>query len=208
MEPHVKERIVGAAVLVALGVWLIPWILDGQDDMAVESEPLPELLLPSADRIAPVRTETVELEPSQATPDPEPVAIEPEPKSEPVAAAPTEKLPSSPVETQGSGAPADAAADAPPAVEPVVSSPAPTAPLANRSGWSVQLGAFSDKANADQLSRRVETFGFSAFVSEFRSGGQTMYRVRVGGFDTENQADAAASSISAHGLPARVISPE
>ena len=29
MDQGLKERLIGAAVLVALGVWLIPWVLDG-----------------------------------------------------------------------------------------------------------------------------------------------------------------------------------
>jgi DedD protein len=199
VEPHVKERIVGAAVLVALGVWLIPLILDGPDEVAVESETVPAFTLPVAEPIAPVRTEPV---------------------AESNTSVPTDTA--SPESTTGSVAEdssqqaeaGDDAADtsAPlPAVDAPVASvavAAPADPPADRSGWSVQVGAFSDKANADQLASRVSTYGYSAFVSEFLSGGNPMYRVRVGGFDSENQADAAAGSISAHGIPSRVISPE
>ena len=31
MDAHLKERLIGAVVLVVLGVWLIPWVLDGPD---------------------------------------------------------------------------------------------------------------------------------------------------------------------------------
>jgi DedD protein len=174
VEPHVKERIVGAAVLVALGVWLIPWILDGPDDVVRESESLPEISLPAAEPITPLRTE------NRAPDQPAPDGIDPA--------------------FIDDGA---AARNAPPAA---VASAAETPP--DRGGWSVQLGAFGERANADQLARRVSTFGYDAYVSEFRSNGATMYRVRVGGFASENQADAAAGSISAHSIPARVISPE
>ena len=32
MDQGLKERLVGAAVLVAIGVWLIPWVLDGPEE--------------------------------------------------------------------------------------------------------------------------------------------------------------------------------
>lgn len=186
MEPHVKERIVGAAVLVALGVWLIPWILDGPDDVVQELAALPEIELPAAEPIAPFRSE--DLTPERPAPDV--AADQAEPRSEPVAAA------------------NDAATPEPQSAPPPAAIASAVEPPPDRSGWSVQLGAFGEKANADQLARRVSTYGFDAYVAEFRSNGATMYRVRVGGFATENQADAAASSISAHSIPARVISPE
>ena len=34
MDQGLKERLVGAAVLVAIAVWLIPWVLDGPEDGA------------------------------------------------------------------------------------------------------------------------------------------------------------------------------
>jgi cell division septation protein DedD len=75
-------------------------------------------------------------------------------------------------------------------------------------GWSVQLGSFGDVANANQLVSRVSTFGYTASVTEFRSGNRTLHRVRVGGFATENEAQAAASSLSAHNIAVQVIPPE
>ncbi|MDX1561366.1 MAG: hypothetical protein R3305_00470, partial [Gammaproteobacteria bacterium] len=67
MDSQVKERLVGAAVLVALGVWLIPIVLDGPDEPGA-SNPAADgasLELPAADESgAPIRTETVELDSS------------------------------------------------------------------------------------------------------------------------------------------------
>jgi DedD protein len=207
VEPHVKERIVGAAVLVALGVWLIPWILDGPDDVVPEIAALPEIELPAVEPVAPFGSEDVA--PNRPTPDV--AADQAERRSEPIAAAndsatpePVAEPESSPAQPPEAVAEAESEATAPP-VAPLASS---VEPPQDRSGWSVQLGAFGERANADQLARRVSTYGFDAYVAEFRSNGATMYRVRVGGFATENQADAAASSISAHSIPARVISPE
>ena len=52
MDSRLKERLIGAAVLVALGVWLIPWLLDGSarprdaDMAALELPAAPPLLTP------------------------------------------------------------------------------------------------------------------------------------------------------------------
>jgi DedD protein len=204
VHSQVKERIVGAAVLVALAVWIIPWVLDGPDEPAVESEPAAELNLPPGDDSPPIRTETVELE------RPGPAAVR--------SPAPPEPSAEAPASPESEAAVADAVAPAtriappeptptPPPAAPVAASPAPAANAAN-GGWAVQVGAFSDRANATRQAERVSDFGFTAGVSEFRSNGAPMYRVRVGGFASREQAEVALSSLSAHGFVPRVISPE
>ena len=57
MEQGLKERLVGAAVLVAIAVWLIPWVLDGPDG-STEAPPS-SLQLPSAEEPMPMRTQTL-----------------------------------------------------------------------------------------------------------------------------------------------------
>ena len=39
MDQGLKERLIGAAVLVALGVWLIPWLLDGRQEQVELASP-------------------------------------------------------------------------------------------------------------------------------------------------------------------------
>jgi len=72
--------------------------------------------------------------------------------------------------------------------------------------WTVQLGSFSDEANAKRLAQRAGTFGYKAEVSSVRNSGKTLYRVRVGPQATRAAADAAASALKAHGVDARVVS--
>lgn len=51
----------------------------------------------------------------------------------------------------------------------------------NLSGWAVQVGVFSKKDGADELSARLRAGGYAAFVEPIKlAGGQTNYRVRVG----------------------------
>ena len=197
MESQVKERIVGAAVLVALGVWLIPWVLDGPDSALEIQAPEPEITLPSADDApAPIRTETVELDQS----------------GQPAA---DDSGASSRAESVAVALPAESAVepDAPATTpeDPTVARPQVTGnetARANPAQWSVQLGAFGEIANAEQMASRVSAYGYTPLVTDVVSGGTTLHRVRVGGFDSEANAEAAASSLSAHGFRVRVSPPE
>jgi len=226
VEPHVKERIVGAAILVALGVWLIPWVLDGPDEASEATEAAADEFLPATGDTGPVRTETVELDPappaasSRAARAPDAASAAELARDEEFVAA-AEVAGEDGSGTGDSAAPAGARTDDGVAVvsaadgdaraqpDPAAAAPArSTGSATPRDGWAVQLGAFGDVANANQLASRVSTYGYSAYVSEFRSGGETMHRVRVGGFDSENEAEAAAGSLSAHGFPGHVTSPE
>jgi DedD protein len=92
-----------------------------------------------------------------------------------------------------------------PPPQPIVDTAVPAA--ADPVGWSVQLGSFSEPANARQLASRVSEYGYAARVSDFRSDGRNMHRVRVSGFASRDEAEAAASSLSAHGFVPRVFSP-
>ena len=69
----------------------------------------------------------------------------------------------------------------------------------------MQLGSFGEEANARRLVERVATYGYKAEISSVRSGGRTLYRVRVGPHATRAQAQAAASALAAHGVTAQVL---
>jgi DedD protein len=223
VNSQVKERIVGAVVLVALGVWLIPWVLDGTD----EAEPVsPGLNLPVEGVSAPVRTEVVELEPTRRAPLASAAdagsAASTAPLDRPAdSAAPsaTEARPA-----PGGGDRADAGAADPVATpaeiaaEPIAATPAApsaatttaaaTATVTARGAWSVQLGAFSDIANARQHVRRVGELGYEAEITEVISAGRQLNRVRIGGFATRAQAEAAQDSLAAHGFVPQVVASE
>jgi rare lipoprotein A len=62
----------------------------------------------------------------------------------------------------------------------------------------VQAGAFSDQSNAVRLSQNLATVG-STNVYPTNVAGQDFYRVRVGPFNTVEEADAALSRIISQG---------
>ena len=68
------------------------------------------------------------------------------------------------------------------------------APAVTAAGpWVVQLGVFSAQANATKVVDRARGLGFTAESAPVGTAGK--YRVRVGGFDTRESAQAAADSL-------------
>ncbi len=218
MDSQVKERIVGAAVLVALGVWLIPLVLNGPADSRLPADAASGALLPAAEEgEPPVRTETVELDPrrvpaeraagadggdgvADAASTDAAVGTPAADSSEPAAGTAGTAAGRTAAERSAAEAPAADVAPPPADAAPDVT-PAPA-------GWTVQVGAFSELANARRQADRVDDFGYAASVSPTESAGGTLYRVRVGGFDTEVEAEAARSSLSAHGFVGKTYPPE
>jgi cell division protein FtsN len=58
--------------------------------------------------------------------------------------------------------------------------------------FTVQVGAFKTRAQADALRSRLATDGQLAYVSEVEADGTTQYRVRVGSYATREAAREAA----------------
>ena len=228
MDRSLKERVTGASVLVVLAVWLVPWVLDG---------PVPDAesgsaQAPTAERPAPLRTQTIRLENRQTT-SVQGGALDipgsPTPQdSEEVARVTLEAsagaqpgAPATPVPIRTT---AEAQADAPSGSAAVVSAgvsrdvgnaPNPAAsgtgssatPSAEPgSGWFVQVGSFEAEENARRLAGRLADAGYTAGLYPHRSGGRRMYRVRVGPEPSREQADEIASSLLAKEFRAQVVS--
>ena len=223
MDQGLKERLVGAAVLVAIAVWLIPWVLDGPEN-PVETGPA-SLQLPAAQEPVPMRTQTLTLGEPPAAAQPAATATESTdaPAETVVAAQPPEPAkptppPPEPAKPTPTAAPASvatppttvAATPKPAAAEtprkPVTASPTAAGATSTAKGdWTVQLGSFGDENNARRLAERASTFGYKANVASYKASGKAMYRVRVSASGSRAQAEATASALSAHGLTARVV---
>ncbi|MFH1841964.1 MAG: SPOR domain-containing protein [bacterium] len=79
----------------------------------------------------------------------------------------------------------------PPATTPAAaaSSPAPAA----AGPWIVQVGAFGNVQNAENLQTRLETAGFPTFIrTTSRTDGQLLYRVCIGYFPSRDDAESFA----------------
>lgn len=64
-------------------------------------------------------------------------------------------------------------------------------------GWAVQLVAYSKQADADRLRDRLRKAGFDGYVDSVRSGGHTLWRVRVGPRTRRADAESLRGSIQA-----------
>lgn len=69
--------------------------------------------------------------------------------------------------------------------------------------YSIQLGAFASRANADKLAASASTMGLGAArVVTTNKNGQTLYAVRVGGFSDRKSAAAARDRAGISGFVA------
>jgi DedD protein len=174
------------------------------------------LQLPAAEEPMPMRTQTLRLgdaaEPSAELPrsadaapqEEQPLAAVGSPADEPPGAEAETPAETPAVTTARTGPErAPVVATAPPAPAATPPQPAPTA--ATGGDWTVQLGSFSDEANARRVAQRSGTFGYKAEVSTIRSGGRTLYRVRVGSGRSRAEAEATVSALKAHGIDASVV---
>lgn len=227
MDRSLKERVIGASVLVALAVWLIPWVLDGP----VQETGSGAAQAPVAEGSAPLRTQTIRLENQQgasaqgAVPDipgtltPQDsgevaqVALEASPDPQPeIAAAPVPGRPAAEMRVDtpsGSAAVVSAGVSrevgdtSSPAVSGAGSSATP--PAAQEAGWLIQVGSFGEEENARRLADRLGDAGYTARLYPHRSGGGLMYRVRVGPEPSREGADEIASSLRDRGFLAQVV---
>ncbi|MFO1393506.1 MAG: SPOR domain-containing protein [Steroidobacteraceae bacterium] len=219
MDDALKARLIGAAVLVALAVILIPELLSGRKPETSDAATAAAArgtrtvtidLTGASPGAAPVVTQATAPSAqgaSAATTDAAtpPVAAAREPTAPPLAAAtPQAASPQPRPQADSSPAkPADTAAPQPPPATKAVTTPTPAIPA--RGGWAVQVGAFGATATAEKLARELQSAGYKAYVSPVARSGKTLYRVRVGPESERSRAESLAVSLKGRGLPATVV---
>jgi len=73
-------------------------------------------------------------------------------------------------------------------------------------GFSVQVGSFSQQANAVNFRRVLERAGFKSYVLEARAGGRDWYRVQLGTFTTGAEAEPTLKQFERmYNMPAIVV---
>jgi DedD protein len=194
MEARVRERLIGALVLVAVVVLIVPAILKGRDPGPAEpasQQPTRRVEVPIDDAAPPPEEQVLVPEPE--LPDAARSGTERSSAPPPAQAAPEEKKPPS-VAEQRRPAPRPAPEKPPPAptAKPAASAPA--------SAWAVQLGAFSDRSKAEQLVAQLRERRYAAFILEYRASGQVLYRVRVGPEQDRARAQEIAARLAKDGF--------
>jgi DedD protein len=213
MDRKVQERLIGAVVLVVLGVWLIPWVLDGQQESTQEDSNEPVALeLPTPNDTGPGReppTQTIEIEVSKGQRRGAVTVDEADARARAGGNVDRDLGASGVSALQSTGTVStETARVASVDRENVGAAAGASVRDAASTGWMIQLGSFSDDDNARRQADRIRTYGYDPVISDFVASGRSMYRVRVGPHDSRAAAEAAASALSAHGFVSQIIPPE
>ena len=183
MDRALKERIIGAVVLVLFVVLVVPVFLDGppgEGEIVSKTVPLPgqsdqktQTVVLDRDRDEPV--------PVAAEPTPEPSRPEPQPAARETASQP---------EPATRSAPAPVPQETPPREPPAATSSGSATGM-----WAVQLGSFGDQDNAKRLAAELRKQGYAAFLSTVSTGSGEMHRVRIGPQKDRASAEAMAERL-------------
>ena len=191
MDRALKERIIGAVVLVVFVVLVVPVFLDGPpEDGEIVSE---RVLLPGQED---QKSQTVVLERNRTQPVPH--ATTPAPvRQEPARQAPEQEGPA-PEEPK-----ATVAQDKP--AEQVAPKPAPQQAGSATGMWAVQLGSFSNKENAEKLAANLRKQGYAAFLSQLTTENGQLHRVRIGPQKDRESAEEMANRLAKVGQKGQVV---
>ncbi len=206
MRRRARHRLIGASVLVIVGVVGFPLLFDTQPrpvsvDIAVD---IPDRAtakpLVDTSKQKPLSTgaglDAKEEVVTDAKPD-----VKPEPKAEALVATVVPKSESKPEPTKAEVKPAGKAESKPEAK----TASKPTDSKDTGSRFVVQVGAFNDEAKVREVRAKVEKDGIKTYtnVAQTKEGART--RVRVGPFTSRDEADKVARKIKQLQLQPQVL---
>lgn len=176
MDDGLKQRIIGAVVLVIAAVVFLPMLLTGQDETSRVEVEAPEPPVMDDREIA--LAAPVELPEPEPVPD-IPPSLAPQPAAPVSPPGPAIGAPAAPAPPVVTAPPPPAPAPAPTPAPTPTPAPAPAAP-ATSGNWVVQLGSFSSADNAEGLRQTLRTQGYNAYTLSARVDGRNITRVFVG----------------------------
>jgi DedD protein len=254
-----RRRLIGAAVLLGVGVIGFPLLFETQPrpipvDIPIEiprKEGAPTLPLPPPRTasaapavVGRVSSGVTTTEPARAAPASAPAATAPRteaapprneatpPRSEPTsrsdstsprsdtntAAAPAAKsAPAKPEVPKADSAKAEPRADdgvrarallegqGPDNKATTVAAADPNKPDVTAGRFVVQVGAYGEAASARDMRQRVDKLGLKSYTQVAEVDGRKRIRVRVGPFNSREDAEKAAGTLKAAGLPAAIM---
>jgi len=184
MEQPLKQRLIGAIILISLAVIFLPMLI-GSKPTDVE---IVDIQIPPPPADLPNKIVTLPEQKTEALAEvkistasgvkvvvKEPVASTTPSKKVTVAKELTRKL----VQIK----------------QPVIPKPPKLKPIEAVSAWVVQVGSFSDGVNAKKLSDKLIKAGFTAFVEESAVKSGAIFRVRVGPELSKAKADVMKAKL-------------
>lgn len=192
MDRQLKERVIGAIVLVGVAVLVVPVFLDGPSEESQivsravalpgqsQQQSMMQTVVLNRDRQEPVPAS----KPPAGEVKPEPAKIEPpQPKAE------TKQEISVASQNNDKGA----------AGTPGI------APESATGMWAVQLGSFSNRQNAERLAADLRAEGYAAFLGKLDTGSGELYRVRIGPQKDRDSAESVAARLGESGHTGQVV---
>ena len=70
--------------------------------------------------------------------------------------------------------------------------------------YTLQLGSFANKKNAEKLCRKFKQKGYSAYILTEEEGAGYLYKVRIGKFDSREKAEELAKKLKKQGCSTSV----
>jgi len=217
MRTRARHRLIGASVLVLLGVIGFPLLFDSQPrpisvDIAIEIpdkntvKPLGNVPQDKAAANVVIESDAGRPVTVASTPVAAPVVRPPAPVVAPVVSAsrastgavkPVEKPADKPPTRADDGAKAQAL------LEGKVTEKPASAPSSSR--FVVQVGAYSDAAKAHEARVKLEKAGLKTYTQVVQPKEGKRIRVRVGPFESKGEADKVAEKIRKLDLPAATL---
>lgn len=187
-----RRRLIGAAVLLGVGVIAFPLIFETQP------RPIPvdiPIVVPAKDSAPPLAMPASVPAPSATAAASAPA----KPVVKPVTKPPDIVEKAEPEKT--------AVAPAKPAPAAAPSAPAASAAKAATDGgrYVIQIGAFAEDAAIRDARSKVEKLGLRTYVQAVETKDGKRTRVRVGPYTNRDEADKAAAKLKAAGLTAAVL---
>lgn len=194
-----RHRLIGAAVLVMLGVIAFPVLFETEPrpvavDIPIEiprKETAPALAMPE-----------VKQTPRVAPTEPIPTEVLTVPLEEPAAAR--ETAPAKAAHDSSKQTPSPSPSPSPSAGAGA-GSPRPEASQEKLLRFVVQVGAFSESQAVRETRLKVEKMGFKTFIQTADTPDGKRTRVRVGPFNSRDEADKVQAKLKAAGLQAVVL---
>lgn len=199
MDQMLKQRLIGAIVIISLAVIFVPMILEGPDDeLSPRTQDMPppptidyqaEVDLPVPDESPePAGSPAASVTEQEVSAIPEPAAPQAEAAASP-AEAPVKQP--EPVESATTPKPAVVKQSPPKAAVKTAAVPAITPGT-----WNLQVGSFSQQANATSLRDRLKKSGYQASMQELKGANGPVYRVLIGPVSDRQAAEKLRNKLA------------
>ena len=206
MSPMQKQRLIGAVVLVALGVIIVPMLFDFSREGPVEMQAVDIPPAPDVMRMEVLPLDDWSQKADPGIDKPEPVAVVAESvagaveSAEPIvpAAVPVEEVATEPPPSVAKAPvavpPVPPVVKPAPVVVPVAPALTPRAPAVAKKGvvaegWILQIASLTVESKANDLRDRLRVAGHPVFIEYGKSAGSAIYRVKAGPVASRTAAD-------------------